>query len=82
MSVLCQMCVCPLGCNFSPTRPGLHPLMVHAWEVFDWWTGALVDRLVEPSKRGVVPDCTRELSMSGKFLTSGLVHSWTDLYSL
>ena len=21
--------------------------IVHAWEVFDWWTGALVDRLRE-----------------------------------
>ena len=22
--------------------------IVHAWEVFDYWIGALVDRLVEP----------------------------------
>ena len=27
------------------------PWMVHAWEVFDWWTGALVDRLLEPLKQ-------------------------------
>ena len=32
----------------------MHPWKVHAWEVFDWWTSAFVDPLVEPLKRGVV----------------------------
>ena len=26
---------------------GLHTWIVHAWEVFDGWTGALVDQLIE-----------------------------------
>ena len=30
---------------------GLHPWKVHAWEVYDWWTGAFVDQLIEPFKK-------------------------------
>ena len=26
----------------------LHPWKVHAWEVFDWWTGTFVDQLRQP----------------------------------
>ena len=26
----------------------MHTWIVHEWKVFDYWTGALVDRLVEP----------------------------------
>ena len=29
----------------------MHRWMVNAWEVFNWWTGALVDRLIEESFR-------------------------------
>ena len=29
----------------------VRPWMVHKWEVFNWWTGALVDRLLEPLKQ-------------------------------
>ena len=32
----------------SSTFHRISPWIVHAWEVFDYWTGALVDRLVEP----------------------------------
>ena len=43
-------------CTHGPIRRALktrrcsrlHPWKVHAWEVFNWWTGALVDRIVEP----------------------------------
>ena len=43
-------------CTRQPTRralktrgySGLHTGIGHALEVFDWWTGALVNRLVEP----------------------------------
>ena len=42
------------------TSSGLHTWIVPTWEVFDKWAGVLVNWLVEPSKQGVVPDCTRE----------------------
>ena len=29
----------------------MHPWKVHAWEVFNWWTVAFVDQLVEPKNQ-------------------------------
>ena len=34
----------------------LQPCKVHAWVVFDWWTGAFVDQLVKLKKQEVLPD--------------------------
>ena len=31
----------------------MHPWKVNAWDVFDWWTGAFVDQLLEPLTQGV-----------------------------
>ena len=32
----------------TPTPPPLQSWIVHAWQVFHWWTGAIVDQLIEP----------------------------------
>ena len=51
-------------CNWGPTHRALktriysrlYPWKVHVWEVFDWWTRAFVDQLIEPQKLEVVLD--------------------------
>ena len=59
----------------------MHPWKVHALKVFDQWTGALVNRPIEPLKRGVIPHCTRGRSTRWRCSTGGLLHMWTNLQS-
>ena len=64
--------VCPLMSPFhvdrferalkTRSRSGLHTWKGHAWEVFNQWTGALVNGHIEPQRQGVLPDCSREWS--------------------
>ena len=63
---------------FFSLKPPLGSWIVHAREVFDWSTGALPDRLVEPYKQGVVPDRIHASSTRWRCSTGGLVHLSTD----
>ena len=60
----------------------MHSWIVHVWEVFDWWIGALVERLVEYLKQGVVldwacgPACGALKTKICSTLDSLIVHVW------